>query len=188
MTDRHLTPIPLTAKRFAEFGEVVELAHARQISINHGLTTRFHDLLTIDANDRGGRPIINVFRTAPLPLPHRVKIMERHPLGSQGFIPMSEQPFLVLVANPSTRSSARSSTKAPEKLSQNDLTLFVTNGRQGINLKKNTWHHFQIVLGGVQDFIVIDRGGSGDNNADNLEEIEVDGEVWISDTAQFKPI
>ena len=172
----NLTPIPLTVDRFAEFGEVVELEHARQISINHGLTTRFHDLLNIDTNDQGGRPTVNIFRTSPLPLPHKVKVMERHPLGSQGFIPMGDQPFLVLVANPSPRLS----TNPPTKLPFDDLTLFVTNGRQGVNLKKNTWHHFQIVLGGVQDFIVIDRGGAGDNNADNLEEIEVEEEVWIT--------
>ena len=92
--------------------------------------------------------------------------MERHPLGSQGFIPMNSEPFLVLVG------------KNKDKLSAQDLILFKTNGNQGINLYKNTWHHYQLVLKGPQDFLVIDRGGRGNN----LEEIEISDEVWIRET------
>ena len=162
-----LQAIPLTAEDFAPFGEVIELSAARQFPINNGLTTRFHDLLTIDAGHASGRPIVNVFRTDPLPMPHRVEIMERHPLGSQAFLPMQDTPFLVLVGD------------AGDKLRGQDLTLFRTNGHQGVNLNRNTWHHFQIVLDHTQDFIVIDRGGPGDN----LEEIRVDDEVWINGAA-----
>ena len=78
-----LQPQPLTAELFAPFGEVVEIERAQKFSINQGLTTRFHDLLTIDTEDRYGRPVVSVFRSKPLPLPHRVTLMERHPLGSQ---------------------------------------------------------------------------------------------------------
>ena len=151
---------PLTKAAFAAFGEVIELEGARQISINHGLTTRFHDLFTIDTD--GGRPIVSLFRTAPLPLPHRVRVIERHPLGSQAFLPMDEIPFLVLVA------------AEVDPITASDLFLFITNGRQGINFHKNTWHHFQIVLGEPRDFVVVDRGGS-----DNLEETRIEDEVWI---------
>ncbi len=158
-----LVPMPLTRMNFKEFGEVIELENARQQVINNGRTIRFHDLLTVDVNDQGGWPLVNVFRTSPLDFPHKVSVMERHPLGSQGFIPMDTRPFLVLVG------------RGVEKLSVDDLSLFVTNGRQGINLKKNTWHHFQMVLNGPQDFIVIDRGGG-----DNLEETTVTGDVWIA--------
>ena len=154
---------PLSAALFERYGEVIDLDSARQFPINNGLTTRFHNLLTIDADSENGHPIVNVFRTSPLPLPHQVKIMERHPLGSQAFIPMEETPFLVLVA------------RTGDKPEVDDLELFLTNGKQGINLYKNTWHHFQIVLDHTQDFLVIDRGGSGNN----LEEIEISGEAWI---------
>ena len=160
----HLEARPLSAALFERYGEVIDLDGARQFPINNGLTTRFHDLLTIDAGSEKGHPIVNVFRTSPLPLPHQVKIMERHPLGSQAFIPMEETPFLVLVA------------RAGDKPEVDDLELFLTNGKQGINLYKNTWHHFQIVLDHTQDFLVIDRGGSGNN----LEEIEISGEAWIA--------
>ncbi len=159
-----LTAQPLTKKAFAAFGEVIELQDARQISINQGLTTRFHDLFTIDVNDAGGRPVVSVFRTAPLKLPHRVRLMERHPRGSQAFMPMDATPFLVLVA-----------TNA-QPIRTADLSLFMSDGKQGINLYKNTWHHYQIVLGAPRDFIVIDRGGDGD---DNLEETHLNDPVWI---------
>lgn len=163
-----LKPIPLSAQGFEQFGQVIELENAEQISINHGLTTRFHDLLHIDTNDQDGRPIVSLFRTAPIPLPHKVTMMERHPLGSQGFIPMGAQPFLVLVGKEIGQQN---------NLQFDDLALFITNGRQGINLNKNIWHHFQIVLDSTQDFIVIDRAGAGTN----LEEIAVAGEIWIGD-------
>ena len=160
-----LTALPLSADAFADFGEVIDLEAARRIPINDGLTTRFHDLFTIDALEAGGRPIVSVFRTAPLPLPHRVRVMERHPRGSQAFMPMDDLPFLVLVG---------SGGDAPRA---GDLSLFITNGKQGVNLYKNTWHHFQIVLGKQRDFIVVDRGGG--NGDDNLEEIHIEDEVWI---------
>lgn len=153
---------PLTRAAFAAFGEVIELRDAQQISVNDGLTTRFHDLFTIDVNDAGGRPVVSLFRTAPLPLPHRVRVMERHPRGSQAFMPMDEAPFLVLVAADA------------DPIGAADLSLFLTNGRQGVNFYKSTWHHFQMVLEAQRDFIVIDRGGD-----DNLELRRLREEVWI---------
>ena len=154
---------PLTGNAFAAFGEVIETEGAERMFINDGLTTRFHDLFTIDVNDDDGRPIVSLFRTAPLALPHRVRTMERHPRGSQAFVPMDELPFLILTA-----ADVHPVTAA-------DLSLFITNGRQGINFYKNTWHHFQIVLKKPRDFIVIDRGGAGAN----LEQTKIDGEAWI---------
>ena len=157
---------PLTSESFAPFGEVISLGQAKQISINQGLTTRFHDLFTIDCNEQGGRPIVSVFRTEPLPLPHHVKFMERHPLGSQAFLPIGQFPFIVLVALPG------------EELSADKLMLFKTNGCQGINFYKNTWHHFQIGIGQTRDYIVIDRGGDGNN----LEERGLDIDVVIPES------
>ena len=158
-----LSARPLNKATFAAFGEVIELVDAQQIQINDGLTTRFHDLFTIDVNDVGGKPIVSLFRSAPLPLPHRVRVMERHPHGSQAFLPLDQLPFLILVAADVTPVTAA------------DLSLFITNGQQGVNFYKNTWHHFQIVLDEQRDFIVVDRGGAGDN----LQETRIEDEVWI---------
>ena len=170
----NLTARPLTAAAFAAFGEVIEPENAGRISINDGLTTRFHDLFTIDVNDNGGRPVVSLFQTAPLPLPHRVRVMERHPRGSQAFMPTDEIPFLVLVAADVGRDA--SGDFGP--IGAADLSLFITNGRQGVNFYKNTWHHFQIVLKKQRDFIIIDRAGPGDN----LEETKINGEVWIPES------
>lgn len=156
----------LSKAAFAAFGEVIELDGAKHFPINGGLTTRYHDICAIDAGDAGGRPIVSVFRSAPLPLPHRVRVMERHPKGSQAFLPTDDLPFLVLVAS-----------DAPQ-IAPADMALFISNGRQGVNFYKNTWHHFQIVLGRRRDFIVIDRAGD-----DNLEEMRISEEVWIPASA-----
>ncbi|MBK8453055.1 MAG: ureidoglycolate lyase [Thiofilum sp.] len=160
---RVLTPQPLTAENFAPFGQVIELATAYHYPINEGLTTRYHDLVKADTHEQNGRTIVSVFRTNPIPLPHKIIKMERHPLGSQAFLPTHKHPFLVLVA------------PAGEQVYAQDLQLFITNGQQGINLAKNTWHHFQLVLGEQSDFIVIDRGGAGNN----LQEVEVMGDAII---------
>ena len=162
-----LQPRALNKKDFAAFGEVIELDGAKNFPINQGLTTRYHDLCTLDFAEAGGRPIVSVFRSAPLPLPHRVRVMERHPKGSQAFLPADDLPFLVLVA----------AGGAPPRAA--DMSLFLSNGRQGVNFYKNTWHHFQIVLGKQRDFIVIDRGGDDEN----LEEVKIEEEVWIPESA-----
>jgi ureidoglycolate lyase len=147
---------PLEARAFAPFGEIMDTRAARVISINQGLAQRFHDLATVDI-DGEGRVLVNVFRSAPLPLPHRVTGLERHPLGSQAFLPMRDTRFLVLVARGASR---------PEPGS---LKLFLASGGQGVNFFRNTWHHFLIVLDDTADFLVIDRGGPGDN----LEEADL---------------
>jgi ureidoglycolate lyase len=78
-------------------------------------------------------------------------MMERHPLSSQAFVPLSAAPFVVIVAQPGPEPQAR------------DLHAFITNGRQGVNFRRGTWHHPLLARGGVSDFIVIDRGGPGDD-------------------------
>lgn len=147
---------PLEVAAFAPFGEVMDTRNAHAMAINHGLAQRFHDLATVDVDD-GGRVLVNVFRSAPLPLPHRVTLLERHPLGSQAFLPMRDTRFLVLVAHGDSHPRADS------------LRLFLATGGQGVNFFRNTWHHFLIVLDETADFVVIDRGGPGDN----LEEADL---------------
>jgi len=168
--DIELSAQPLSAEAFADFGEVIDLNEPQsqlQMQINEGLTTRFHELFAIDVGADGGHPVASIFRSEPLALPHRVRALERHPLGTQAFIPLDDLPFLILVAT--------GDAAATTPITAAQLRLFITSGRQGINLRKNTWHHYQIVLGRRRDFLVIDRGGAGAN----LEEARVDGAVWI---------
>lgn len=148
---------PLSATAFAPFGEVIDLRDAHRVPINHGLTVRFHDLATVDVAADGGHALVNVFRSRPIALPHTVEVMERHPLGSQAFIPMGARRMLVLVG------------AGGQRIDADSLRLFVSDGHQGVNYFRNTWHHYQMVLDGTADFVVVDRGGPGAN----LEEVDL---------------
>lgn len=142
---------PLTRQGFARFGDVIELEGAHQIPINLGTTMRYHDLARIDVADAGGRPLLNVFRGEPRTLPFEVTMLERHPLGSQAFVPLDANPYLVVVAPAGA-------------LVRSDVRAFVTRGWQGVNYAKGVWHHPLIALGEhTSDFIVVDRGGEGHN-------------------------
>jgi len=148
-----LTPKALTAENFSQFGDVIDTSTTEtSFDINYGLTTRFHDMANIDVEDNGGKAGFSIFRAQSTPLPHQVKVMEYHPFGSQLFYPCNETPFLVLVAPPA------------EKLVINKLELFITNGKQGVNYNKGTWHHYLLPLSDESsDFIVIDRVANDKN-------------------------
>jgi ureidoglycolate lyase len=153
---REVTPIPLTAEAFAPFGEVIEASDRAQVMpINYGQTTRFHDLARIDVSDGGGHAIASLFRGKPLD-PPVLKIVERHPLGSQAFVPLSGRPYLVAVAPAGEFDPAK-------------LTVFRAAGGQGVNYARGTWHHFLLPLVAESDFLVIDREGPGEN----LDELEL---------------
>ena len=148
---RRITPVPLTKDEFAPFGEVIETDGAERRVINAGSTVRFHDLARVDVAAAGGYALINLFRAQPLPLPLAVRLMEQHPLGSQAFIPLDTAPFLIVVA-------PAGAAPGPAQ-----LRAFVTDGRQGVNYARGVWHHPVIAMTRETDFVVIDRGGPGDN-------------------------
>ena len=142
-----LRPQPLTAAAFAPFGDVIEARPDTAVEINAGYTTRFHALSTAKSDDR---VIMSIFRGRPRPL--SAAMLERHPLGSQAFIPLGGRPWLVVVA---------------EKPDRAALRAFYCGGDQGVNYHANIWHHPLLVLGETQDFLVVDRAGQGSN----LEEV-----------------
>ena len=143
----------LTREAFAAFGDVIEPASAAQTyAINAGTTTRFHDLARIDADRDGGRPVLSLFRAQPRELPFAITQLERHPLGSQAFVPLSQRPYLVVVA--------ADPVGTPR--------AFLARDGQGVNYHAGTWHHPLLALDGVSDFLVIDRAGPG-NNCDEVE-------------------
>src|SRR5215468_64784 len=147
-----LRPAPLTRGLFTPFGEVIESADNPHYTINDGYAERYSDLANIDVGEREGQLRVNIFRALPRTLPLPIRMVERHPLSSQAFVAMGGQPFLVVVA---------ASGKAPVA---GDLHAFVTNGRQGVNYGRGTWHHPLIALEAPGEFLVIDRGGPGENN------------------------
>lgn len=146
-----LAPRPLEHEAFAPFGEVIEASDAAQhFTINAGNTERYHDLANIEPG-ADGRAIVSIFRGQPRRLPFKVEMMERHPLGSQAFVPLSGRAYLVVVAP---------AGPAPQV---EDLRVFLARGDQGVNYAPGVWHHPLLALGEVSDFLVIDRSGPGDN-------------------------
>lgn len=156
---------PLTAEAFAPFGNVIEATDAaRQMQINAGFATRFHDLAKVDLGNDDGRTLINIFRAQPRSLPMALTLLERHPLGSQAFVPLVPQPYLVVVAPGDAQPDLA------------NIRCFLATGAQGVNYARATWHHPLLSLQGVSDFLVVDRGGPGDN----LEEKPLTaGQFWI---------
>ncbi len=151
VTALKLTVEPLARDVFTPFGEVIEAsAAARHFTINDGNTERYHDLADIDPGT-DGRAIVSIFRGLPRSVPFEVKTMERHPLGSQAFIPLSNRPYLVVVAPPGPAPAA------------DDLRAFLCQGNQGVNYASGVWHHPLLALDDVSDFLVIDRSGPGAN-------------------------
>ena len=92
--------------------------------------------------------------------------MERHPLGSQAFLPLNERPYLIVVARPG-------------ELSSSGLRAFATRGWQGVNYARGVWHHALLALEETGDFVVIDRGGEGPN----LDEKALHEPVWLTEKA-----
>lgn len=147
---RELTPEPLTAAAFAPFGSVIEASdEAVKLEINQGHAVRYDRLAEVDVADGGGTGVISLFRARPLGEPV-LRVFERHPLGSQSFVPLGGRPYLVAVAPAGNFDPA-------------GVRLFRAEGHQGVHYNKGVWHHFLLALDAESDFLVIDRAGPGDN-------------------------
>lgn len=143
--------LPLTAAAFAPFGDVLEAAGDFRL-INEGMCKRHHDRATLDFGPMG-RAGVSIFNATPRSLPYRFDLVERHPEGSQAFLPMMQHPFLVIVAPDHAGKPGRP-------------VAFLTNGAQGINLHRDTWHGVLTPLAAPGLFAVVDRIGT----TANLEE------------------
>ena len=147
---------PLSAQAFVPFGDVLEAQGPPDRLINQGLCGRFHDRARVDFGR--GRAGISVFQAEPRALPYRLDMVERHPLGSQAFLPMSLDPFLVIVAEGQEPVPGR-------------IRAFLTSPGQGVNLLRNCWHGVCTPLHAPGLFAVVDRiGPEGEAGGANLEE------------------
>lgn len=167
-SSRHWVPVePLEAHAFAPFGDVIEAGGgARHWTINEGFAERYDDLARLDTLRDGGRPVLSLFRARPRTLPLQLRLVERHLLGSQAFMPLMSQRFLVVVAAAGAAPDAK------------ELRCFLTRPGQGVNYAAGTWHHPLIALDEGGDFLVIDRGGS--HAAEDCEEHALlESEVWV---------
>ena len=152
----------LTREGFAPFGEVLEMDGAERIDINQNFAQRFNDLAHVDVGHGGGSVNVSLAVAVPRPQPIEIKMMERHPLGSQIFYPLDNTPWLVLVC--------------VDPLDMKTYRAFRATGQQGINYARGTWHHPLLVLQ-PQQFFIVDRKGPGTN----LEEL------WLEKSFDLVP-
>lgn len=142
---------PLTAEAFAPFGDVIESEGQHSFHINDGNALRFHDVAKAEFSGDAAHVGISLVDVAPYQMPLAITLMEKHPKGSQAFIPLDNEPFLVMVA-----------PRGPE-IKIEEIKAFITNGRQGINYHTDSWHHPLVSLKDAQRFIIVDRIGKDDN-------------------------
>ena len=146
----NIIPKKITKENFSLFGDIISTRDAKPIDINAGYAKRFDDLANINTSKDNGKTIVSIFSAKKRNFPMKIDMMEKHPLGSQAFIPMKETTFLVFVA------------PKEEKLDLNKIEAFIVPPGIGVNYNPGTWH-FPLISTEDMNFLVVDRKGSGDN-------------------------
>lgn len=141
---------PLTRASFARFGDVIDMGGDNHYPINAGRAERYHDLATAEATGPNARVLISMARATPHGFPLKLSMVERHPFGSQAFVPLSPRPFVVVVC-----ADTADGPDTPH--------AFLTAPGQGINYPRNLWHGVLTPVGQSQEFLIVDRGGDGSN-------------------------
>ena len=156
-----IEPKPITKENFSKFGDMITTENIKPIEINNGYAKRFDAIAKIDTSNNNGETTISIFSALKRSFPMKVDMMEKHPLGTQAFIPMKETTFLTLVA--------------PEgkKLEMDKIESFVVPKGKGVNYKTGIWH-FPLISTEDMDFLVVDRKGPGENLiVENLDQEEI---------------
>ena len=145
-----ISPKPITKENFSKFGDMITTVDIKPLEINDGYAKRFDGIANLDTSKNNGETTICIFSALKRSFPMKIDMMEKHPLGSQAFIPMKETTFLVFVA--------------PEdnKLDLKKVESFIVPPGIGVNYNPGTWH-FPLISTENMNFLVIDRKGSGDN-------------------------
>ena len=145
-----IKPIRITKENFAEFGDVISTDNVKPIDINAGYAKRFDNLASIDFSKDKGMPVVSIFSALKRSFPMKIDMMEKHPLGSQAFIPMKQTTFLAFVAPPGDKPEIKK------------IESFIVLPGMGINYKAGIWH-FPLISTENMNFLVVDRKGDGNN-------------------------
>ena len=145
-----IKPKKITKENFAKFGDVISTQNIKSIDINNGYAKRFNNLANINISTNNGTAIVSIFSALKRSFPMKIDMMEKHPLGSQAFIPMKETNFIAFVAPPD------------DKPEISKIESFVVSPGIGINYKPSIWH-FPLTSTENMNFLVVDRKGAGDN-------------------------
>jgi len=156
-----IEPKPINKENFSKFGDMITTENIRPVEINNGYAKRFDDIAKVDTSNNNGETTISIFSALKRSFPMKIDMMEKHPLGSQAFIPMKETTFLTLVA------------PEGEKLEIDKIESFIVPKGKGVNYKTGVWH-FPLISTEDMDFLVVDRKGSGENLIiENLNQEEI---------------
>ena len=149
----------LSTESFLPFGDIInKKSSSKQLSINQGTTVRHHNISELKLTDQNGKPAISIFSGSPRDIPIQIKIMEKHPIASQSFLPIQNHDWLVVVS------------KEKNDLPDLDtLRCFKVDGNLGITYKANVWHH-PLLVKKKQDFWIIDRIQDEEISSINLKE------------------
>ena len=150
MIEKIIIPKKITKQNFSSYGDIISTGDTTPIDINAGYAKRYDDLANINTSKDNGVSIVSIFSAIKRTFPMKIDMMEKHPLGSQAFIPMKETTFLVFVA------------PKEEKLDLNKIEAFIIPPGIGVNYNPGTWH-FPLISTEDMNFLVVDRKGSGDN-------------------------
>jgi len=145
-----IKPKKITRKNFKKFGDVISTKKIKSININDGYAKRFNDLCRINTSSKKGSTIVSIFSAKKRKFPMNIKMMEKHSLGSQAFMPMEETTFLVFVAPKGKKPNIKK------------LKSFIIPKQIGINYRPGIWH-FPLISTKNMNFLVIDRKGKGNN-------------------------
>ncbi len=148
--EKIVKPIKINRSNFSSFGDLISTENINPIDINAGYAKRFDNLANLDTANNNGKTIVSIFSALKRTFPMKIDMMEKHPLGSQAFIPMKETTFLSFVAPPGD---------FPEL---GKIQSFIIPPKMGINYKPGIWH-FPLISTEDTNFIVIDRKGNGEN-------------------------
>ena len=156
-----INPKPISKENFLKFGDMITTDNINPLEINDGYAKRFDGIANLNTSKDNGETTISIFSALKRSFPMKIDMMEKHPLGSQAFVPMKETTFLVLVAPKS------------EKPNLNQVEAFVIPPGIGVNYNPGTWH-FPLISTEDMNFLVVDRKGSGNNLViENLEKEEI---------------
>ena len=159
--EKIISPEPINNLNFSEFGEVITTKDIKPLDINNGYAQRFDGIANLDTKEQNGETTISIFSALKRNFPMKIDMMEKHPLGSQAFIPMKETTFLVLVA------------PKGEKPIIEKIKSFIVPPGIGVYYKAGTWH-FPLISTEDMNFLVVDRKVSWNNLViENLEEKKI---------------
>ena len=156
-----VTPKSISKENFLKFGDVISTKNIEPININNGYAKRFDDIANLNTSKDNGETTISIFAALKRDFPMKIDMMEKHPLGSQAFIPMKETTFLVLVAPEGGKPDIKK------------IESFIVPPGIGVNYNPGTWH-FPLISTEDMNFLVVDRKGSGNNLViQNLEKEKI---------------